>query len=296
MPPHTLLTRYTLFRILILTGACVVVIAIAIAMTASLRGVPPAQAATNTPTPRPSPTARPTPTPRPPASVRVPILMYHYISDPPPGSDKLRVDLSLSPKQFEAQLRYLKENGFTTVSLQDVYDLLKTGKPLPTKPVVLTFDDGYLDHYTEAFPLLKKYGMMGTFFIVTDYIVYKNPEHLTWPMVKEMARAGMSIESHSRTHKDMRNRSTNFLVWEILGPVEQIEAYAGKRPRFFCYPTGKYDARVIKILRDVGTHAAVTTEHGSTYTLANAMEWPRLRVRNTTSIEGFANLVETAHR
>ncbi len=286
------MSRHTFSRITFIAVAFIAITAVAALLGASLSGAVPAEASTTTPTPRPSPTVRPTPTPKPPASVRIPILMYHYISDPPPGSDKLRIDLSVSPKQFAAQLRYLKDNGYTAVSLQEVYDLLKIGKPLPPKSVVLTFDDGYLDHYTEVFPLLKEHGMTGTFFIVTDYIVYKNPEHITWPMVKEMAHAGMRIESHSRTHKDMRNRSNNFLVWEILGPVEQIEAYAGQRPRFFCYPTGKYDARVIKILRDVGTYAAVTTEHGSTYTLANAMEWPRLRVRNTTSIEGFANLLK----
>jgi len=268
-------------------------VAMVVLFSASLTGTLPAKAATQTPNIRPSPTVRPTPTPKPPESVRVPILMYHYVSDPPPGADKLRADLSVSPKQFEAQLRYLQENGYTTVSLQNVYDLLKIGKPLPEKSVVLTFDDGYLDHYTNAFRLLKKYKMTGTFFIVTDYAVYKNPEHLTWPMVTEMAKAGMNIESHSRTHKDMRNRINAFLVWEILGPVEQITAYAGKKPRFFSYPTGRYDTRVIKILRDVGTLAAVTVETGNTYTLGNAMEWPRLRVRNTTTVEQFANLVKT---
>lgn len=245
-----------------------------------------------TPSPLPTRTPAPTATPKPPASVRLPVLMYHYISKPPAKADRYRIDLSVAPEAFEQQLIYLRDNGFTTVSLQDVYDLLSMGKRLPPKPIVLTFDDGYLDHYTNAFRLLKKYKMTGTFFVVTDYVVYKNPEHLTWAMIKEMAKAGMSIESHSRTHKDMRGRKNDFLVWEILGPVEQIEAYADKRPRFFCYPTGKYDAAVMKILRDVGTLAAVTTEYGDTYTLQNAMTWPRHRVRHDTTVAQFASLVE----
>jgi len=240
-------------------------------------------------------TIHPTATPKPPSHVRLPILMYHYISSPPLGSDKYRIDLSVPPDHFEAQLQYLRDHGFTTVGLQDVYDLLSTGKPLPPKPIVLTFDDGYRDHYENAFPLLQKYGMTGTFFIVTDFIVYGNPEHVTWPMVQTMVKGGMDIQSHSRTHKDMRNRSNAFLVWEILGPAEQIGAYAGKKPLFFCYPSGHYDNAVIKVLRDIGTLASVTTDYGDTYSLTNAMLWPRLRVHNTTTIAQFAALVSVSN-
>jgi peptidoglycan/xylan/chitin deacetylase (PgdA/CDA1 family) len=237
-----------------------------------------------------TPTATATPRPLP-ELVRVPVLMYHYISVPPPSADRIRVDLSVTPHNFERQLQFLKANGYATVSLADVHAYLSQGKPLPPRAIVLTFDDGYLDAYRNAFPLLKKYGMCGTFFITTDFINYRNPEHLTWKMVREMADAGMSIESHARTHRDLRNRNNAFLVWEILGPVEQIAHYAGKRPRFFAYPSGRYSPDVQRILRDVGTLGAVTTEHGSTYTLANAMTWPRLRVHNSTSIDAFARLV-----
>ncbi len=241
----------------------------------------PPQRAARTPSPTPVPTATPMPLP---ASVQMPVLMYHYISAPPQKADKYRLDLSVTPENFETQLKHLKENGFTTISLADVHEHLSKGKPLPKKPVVLTFDDGHRDAYTNAFPLLKKFGMKGTFFIVTDFINYKDPEYVTWDMVKEMARAGMSIESHSRTHKDMRNRSNAFLVWEILGPIEQIAAHTGTRPFFFCYPGGQYDKAVTDVLRSAGTRAAVTTRPGSTYTLANAMTWPRLRVRHSTTL------------
>jgi peptidoglycan/xylan/chitin deacetylase (PgdA/CDA1 family) len=249
----------------------------------------PQRAPTRTPSPTPQPTATALPLP---ASAQVPVLMYHYISAPPATADKYRFDLSVIPANFEAQLKYLKENGFTTISLADLYDHLSKGRKLPEKPVVLTFDDGHRDAYASAFPLLKKYRMTGTFFIVTDFINFKDPEYVTWDMVKEMSRAGMSIESHSRTHKDMRRRNNAFLVWEILGPIEQITAYTGKKPFFFCYPGGQYDQAVIDVLRSAGTLAAVTTKPGSIYTLATAMTWPRLRVRHNTTLEQFAALVE----
>jgi len=229
---------------------------------------------------------------RPPKSARVPILMYHYISAPPPNADRLRINLSVTPEAFERQLQYLQANGYTTIRLYDLHAHLTTGRPLPRKPIILTFDDGYRDHYEHAFPLLKKYGMHGTFFITTDFINFGNPNHLTWEMVKEMAAAGMDIESHARTHRDLRKRSFQFLVWEILGPIEQITAHTGKRPRFFCYPSGRYDEAVIRVLRSVETWGAVTTEHGYVHTLANAMTWRRLRVHGPATLEQFARMLE----
>jgi peptidoglycan/xylan/chitin deacetylase (PgdA/CDA1 family) len=286
------MTRIARTALLIFTVAAVFVVMV-VSWPAHAAPLQPQRVATRTPSPAPSSTPQPTATPVPlPASVQVPVLMYHYIAVPPAKADKYRFDLSVTPANFEAQLKYLKENGFTTVSLTDVYDHLSKGKRLPEKPVVLTFDDGHRDAYTNAFPLLKKYRMTGTFFIVTDFINYKDPEYVTWEMVKEMSRAGMHIESHSRTHKDMRRRNNAFLVWEILGPIEQITAYTGKRPFFFCYPGGQYDQAVIDVLRSAGTLAAVTTKPGSIYTLANAMTWPRLRVRHNTTIEQFAAIVE----
>jgi peptidoglycan/xylan/chitin deacetylase (PgdA/CDA1 family) len=242
----------------------------------------------------PTPTASPQPTAtrRPfPESARVPILMYHYVGDAPPTADRLRRDLTVSAAAFEAQMAWLRDNGYTTITLDQLYEYLNGGEPLPPRPVVLTFDDGYLDAYTVAFPTLKKYGHTGAFFVIADFINYSNPEHATWSQLREMADAGMRIESHSRTHIDLRRRSNAVLVWELLGPAEQIEAFIGRKPRFFSYPTGRYDAAVIQILRDLGTNAALTTEIGRTQRLSTAMLWPRLRVRNTTTIEGFANLV-----
>ncbi|NJM41925.1 MAG: polysaccharide deacetylase family protein [Anaerolineae bacterium] len=250
---------------------------------------------TVTPSSRPSATPRPTPTIPPPKDARVPILMYHYISVPPPNADKYRLDLSVTPKNFEAQLKYLAENGFTTISLYELHAYLNSGRPLPPKPVVLTFDDGYIDNYTEAFPLLKKYRMTGTFFVVSEFASSTNPAYMRWNHIKEMSDAGMSIESHSRAHTDLRTRRGDFqgLVWDTLPVLDQIEKVTGKRPRFFCYPFGKYDDAVIRMLKSEFMLGAVTTDYGKTHTLANAFTWDRVRVHGGTGIAGFASLVST---
>jgi peptidoglycan/xylan/chitin deacetylase (PgdA/CDA1 family) len=218
--------------------------------------------------------------------------MYHYISNPPAGSDRYRIDLSVSPTELEAQLKYLSTNGYTVISLYDLYAHLASGAALPSKPVVLTFDDGYRDAYEYAFPLLQKYRMTGTFFIVSDFINVNNPAYLTWEMVKTMSAAGMSIESHSRTHPDLRNRPVDQLIWQVLGPIEAITAYTGKRPHFFCYPSGRYDDALIRMLRSVDTWAAVTTQQGITHTLAGAMTWTRVRVRGMAAPQEFATLLK----
>jgi peptidoglycan/xylan/chitin deacetylase (PgdA/CDA1 family) len=226
-------------------------------------------------------------------SMTVPILMYHYISVPPQKADRIRMDLSVTPANFDVEMAYLATHGYTSVSLYDVYNALATGALLPAKPVVITFDDGYRDVYVNAYPLLKKYHMTGTVFIISDPINSGNLAYLTWNMVKEMAQGGMSIESHSRTHPDMRNRSYEFLVYEILGPIEAITAYTGQTPHFFCYPSGRYDAAVIRVLKSAHTWAAVTTQAGdSRHALSDAMTWTRVRVHGTTTLQQFAELVK----
>ena len=252
-----------------------------------------AQAARPIPTASPLPTPVPlTPTADPLRIAQVPILMYHYISTPPANADRIRRDLSVSPENFEAQLKYLSDNGYKTISLYDLHANLSSGAPLPPKSIILTFDDGYRDAYEHAFPLLRKYGMVGTFFVVTDFASSANPDYMHWDQIQEISRAGMNIESHSRTHIDLRNRDLPKLIWETLGPLEAIEAYTGKRPRFFCYPFGRYDDDVIRVLKSEYMLGAVTTAYGKTHRLSNALTWDRVRIHGDTTLAEFAVLIQ----
>jgi len=249
--------------------------------------------ATATATVAVSATATPARTLPPPQSAHVPILMYHYVSSPAANADRLRRELSVEPQMFEAQMRWLKANGYHTITLDDLHANLKHGVPLPEKPIVLTFDDGHIEHYSYVFPLLRSLEMTGTFFIVADFATYAytNPNYLNWKQAREMAEGGMRIESHARTHRDLRSRSFQFLVWELLGSIEQIEAYTGRRPRFFCYPAGQYDAAVIRVLKSVDMLGAVTTVHGAQHTASEAYTWRRIRVRYGAGLDEFAALV-----
>lgn len=217
--------------------------------------------------------------------------MYHYISESPSVNDRIRYGLSVSPAAFDAQLKLLSDNGYTTVSLRDVYEYLAVGKELPAKPLVLTFDDGYLDNYTNAFPLLQKYGMVGTFFVLTGPADVANPAYMSWEMIMEMSRAGMDIQLHARDHFDMRGRSYEWLVFQIYGGRQSIEGHTGQPVIFVAYPSGKYDAGVLRFLNQTHFWAAVTTEAGHVHTLTNPLLWTRVRISGQLRLKDFANLL-----
>jgi peptidoglycan/xylan/chitin deacetylase (PgdA/CDA1 family) len=223
--------------------------------------------------------------------LRVPIVMYHYISLPPAGADSVRLDLSVSPANFRQQMAWLKEKGFTTITPDDLYAALTRGKRLPAHPVLLTFDDGYRDAYTNAFPILKEFGFTGTFFVVSGFIDSGSSEYLTWEQVKTMAKAGMSIQNHSRTHKSMEGRDHDWLVDQIVAPGQRIEAMTGIRPRFFCYPSGYYDDNTIRELQEAGYVAAFTTSDGTFAYTDDMMRLRRVRMHGSTTLAQFAHLM-----
>jgi peptidoglycan/xylan/chitin deacetylase (PgdA/CDA1 family) len=214
--------------------------------------------------------------------------MYHYISVAPSVEDRIRYGLSVPPEMFEAQLKLLHDNGFTTITLRDLYEHLAVGAPLPEKPIVLTFDDGYLDNYTNAFPLLQQYGMIGTFFVLTGPADDGNPTYLSWDMIQEMSNAGMDIQLHSRDHLDMRNRSTEWLFFQIIGGRQSIEGHTGKPVIFMAYPSGKYDVNVQRFLRENNFWAAATTAFGSRHVLKDALNWDRVRISGQLRLQDFA--------
>jgi len=235
--------------------------------------------------------ATPTDTPIPgggPGAARVPILMYHYISDPPPGSDRLRYSLSVTPSNFHAQMTFLQQAGYHAVTLDDLYNHLTQGTPLPDKPIILTFDDGYADAFTSALPILQKHGFVGTFFILTGP-ADRNGEvaYLNWAQITAMSQAGMDMELHSREHVDLRNRPNDFLVHQIAGGRDSLTARTGRSVRWFAYPSGRYDDAAVRVLQSAGFVGAVTTIDGRTHTVSGLFDLQRVRINGPGTLEIF---------
>jgi peptidoglycan/xylan/chitin deacetylase (PgdA/CDA1 family) len=253
---------------------------------------------TGTPTEAPTSGPTPTPTPRPRPqpdgvhrSAHVPILMYHYISIPPNPLDRLRVDLSVAPDQFDAQMRWLSEHNYHTITFTDLYYYLAVGTPLPDNPIILTFDDGYVDHYENAYPILQKYNLAGTFFVLVGPADVASPRYLTWDMIAEMSRGGMDIQVHGRDHVDMRKRKTDYLYFQISGARQSVEAHTGKPAPFLAYPSGQYDADLLSFLNANDVWLAVTTKPGRDHTLDRPFELTRVRMRGLDSLEAFITKV-----
>jgi peptidoglycan/xylan/chitin deacetylase (PgdA/CDA1 family) len=251
-----------------------------------------APTASSTPTPEPSPlpTATPLPMPTPdgtPRQLVIPILMYHHIAVPGPNADAIRRDLSVSPANFEAQLGYLVEHGYEPITLESLILHLQVGSSLPPKPVILTFDDGFKDHYTNAYPLLKRYGFTGTFFVITGFVDEGRPGHMSWPEIELLHANGMEIGSHTYTHPSLAGKSFDYIVWQVLGSKEAIEARTQEPLRFFCYPSGQYDQQVVDVLQSAGYWGAVTVEAGSLQASERPFELKRIRVRGAYDLEDF---------
>jgi peptidoglycan/xylan/chitin deacetylase (PgdA/CDA1 family) len=217
--------------------------------------------------------------------------MYHYLSDAPPGADRYRRDLSVSPAQFEQHLAYLREQGYQAITLYDLLYHLTQGAPLPENPVIITFDDGYRDNYSNAFPLLQQYGFGATFFVLIEVANQGEAEYMTWDQLREMHAAGMDIECHARVHENLPENDDARLIWQVLGCREAIESELGQRPRFVAYPSGRFDDRVAAFFASDNYWGGVTTQQGSLHSSDALFEIKRLRVRNTTTVEDLAELL-----
>lgn len=184
----------------------------------------------------------------------IPILNYHKV-------DNLYHSLSLSPAEFEEQIRYLADNGYHSITPDQLLGYLKHGKALPNKPVLITFDDGYADNYHNAYPILKKYGFTATIFLVTSFMD-RDPRYITWAQVREMVDHGFVFGSHTVAHTALTKVTAQQATQELVESRQEMERQLGQSPRYFAYPTGAYNLQVENLVRKAGYKAAFTIRYG----------------------------------
>lgn len=187
-------------------------------------------------------------------SMDVPILNYHMVGD-------LYHSLCVSPQQFDEQMGYLFGNGYHTITPDQLMNYLNYGRPLPENPIIITFDDGYLDNYTEAYPILKKYGFTATIFLVTNFI-NQDPRFMTWDQVREMQNYGIVFGSHTMNHAELNKMNADQIANELSGSREEMARQLGHKPRYFAYPTGAYDLQIAEMVHQAGYRAAFTIRYG----------------------------------
>jgi len=184
----------------------------------------------------------------------VPVLYYHSVLLEEGN------EVRMPPEQFEAQMIYMRDKGYESVSLKQLYQAFYKGGTLPSKPFAITFDDGYVDNYTIAFPILEKYGFTATVFMVSSYI--NGEGFLSWSQLKELTAKGWEIEGHTLNHPYLTQMDKASVINELKSSKELLEKGLGQTVDFFAYPYGDFNADVAQAVKDTGYLMAFTTDRG----------------------------------
>ena len=263
----------------------------------------PAAAAVTTP-PAPTAPAAPAPAPRPTfarlafpptpaqASVRVPVLMFHRVASPATITNAVSADLTVTPARFAAEMDWLARNDYHPISQAALFRALFEGAPLPPRPVVLTFDDGYVDDAVTIAPILRRHHWPATLAVIVGRA--GATAFLTWPQIVALDRQGMDIASHSMDHVELAGAGSADLTRQLVDSRRMLAAHLGHPVYWFVYPAGSYDATAEAAARDAGYLLAYTTDAGSTISSASPMAEPRVRVHGADSVEAFAAAVSAA--
>lgn len=218
---------------------------------------------------------------RPAVTGGMPTLMYHKIGDYPPGSELKK--LWVATADFRRQLQYLKDHGYTSINFVDWRDAEKSVKPLPAKPVLITFDDGYMNNYELAYPLLREFGMKGCVFLVYEMMDQHNAWHdpasepwlkmLTWAQIKEMQDSGViEFGSHTMKHRNLAALPLDEVRWELTESKKRLEDKLGREMVGFAYPygSGAYKPEVRAAALEAGYRYDFSVKQGIT-----ALPWKR---------------------
>ena len=191
----------------------------------------------------------------------VPVLMYHRVADVP------RNRLAVPPAMFAAQMAYLKEHGYHTISLAALNAYYLVHAPLPARPIVITFDDGFVDNYTTALPILRQHGFTACVCVISDWVDRENDwedfpgkaaaHTMNWEQLHGWQQAGMGIVCHTANHPRLPRLSDEDITREFSESKRALQEQLGQPMDFLCYPYGDFDARVQRLAREVGFKGAL---------------------------------------
>ncbi len=227
----------------------------------------------------------------------IPILLYHSISE---HASPRFAPWAVRPALFESHLRHLRENGYTPVTVSQLTHLTAEAR-LPERPVVLTFDDGFADFYTDALPLLERYACPATLYITTDYVGQTsrwlaaegegNRPLLGWPQIGELAERGVECGAHTRTHPQLDTLSLEAAKAEIAGSKRALEARLGASVSSFAYPHGYHSPALKALVQDLGFTSACAVKHALSASHDDPFALARLIVFADTDLKTFRSLL-----
>ncbi|HEV3232431.1 MAG TPA: polysaccharide deacetylase family protein [Candidatus Dormibacteraeota bacterium] len=223
------------------------------------------------------------------AGTWLPVLMYHYVRVAPAG-DRAGFNLSVTPENFAAQMRYLRDHGYHTLTMAQADQALLRSQPLPAKPVVLTFDDGYRDFYTTAAPIMRSLGITATAYIPTSLLDGK--AYMTWAEVRELDGQGFEMAAHTEFHVDLAKAADARARIEVFGSKDALESHLGHPVVDFCYPYGGFNYKVMALVQEAGFLSATTTQVGGWHNAQHMFDMSRVRVSGGETLEAFARYLD----
>jgi peptidoglycan/xylan/chitin deacetylase (PgdA/CDA1 family) len=226
-------------------------------------------------------------------SIHVAVLMYHRIghlpTDPTPTSTKLTVQ----PRVFAAQMEWLARHGFHAITVRQLYAALERREPLPSRPVLITFDDGYRDILFNAAPVLHRLAMPAAAFIITDRVNGPDASFLTWENLRALERDGFTIGSHTVHHLHLPSIPP-WQAWaELRRSRATLQQHLGEPVDWFAYPGGAENASVVQLVRKAGYRLAFTTQAGFTQYAREPLLLHRDEIARSDGLAGFAALLDS---
>jgi len=231
------------------------------------------------------------PDPLPSRTIDLPILMYHRVGPITAALPAVTRMLTVTPSDFQAQMRWLVAHRYHAVSPLRAFEALEYGRPLPPRPVLITFDDGYRDVLWHAAPVLHRLRLPAIEFVITGRISGPDPSFLTWPELSRLQALGVTIGSHTVTHRDLTLLPASSAWAELRDSRRALERHLGHPVQFFAYPFGGEDASVVALALKAGYVFAVTTHGGIAQSAAQPLLLHREEVTDTTGPDGLAGLV-----
>ncbi|WP_240041327.1 polysaccharide deacetylase family protein [Paenibacillus ginsengarvi] len=210
----------------------------------------------------------------------IPVLNYHSIGVEPDNN------AVLDPKKLDEQMAHLSKEGYTALTLQQFIGIWDGHMEAPAKPVLLTFDDGYTDNYTEAMPILRKYGFTATMF-VSPGMTGQDGYFAEWEQIREMRDAGWDIQPHGMSHPYMHKLPLDKQRYEIAESIKQLKEQTGLDTYVFCYPYGMRNGDTLKLLEESKVRFAFTIDQGRTEPSQNPLLLKRIFVGGKESMDTF---------
>ena len=218
----------------------------------------------------------------------LPVLMYHSI-----GYEKGNT-VRLPKEKFKEQMHYLKDNDYVTLSLNEAYDFFVSNKPIPEKALVLTFDDGYLDNYTEAFPILKELNFKATIFVITD-LIDKTPGYLNIEQLKELQANEIDIQSHTVHHEHLKQLSYDTQMKTLKDSKDFLQKTLSKKIQYLAYPYGEYSEATLKAVKESGYKMAFSTAGRWSDKTDGILTLDRVFISGNASLDVFIERITNAN-